>query len=194
MKIENYLIDKKIFTNGFGLVDSIISISLLGIVVSYSIYFVTKRLDILYGANIYRSINKEIKRDIDLLKSDLWSMGLNKDEKKYVIESNYCIDLTENILNLPNWKINESIPNAKAPIAPSSGDKKIQYWWPDETRGKIFKGRNVLIIRELVVKSFNGNSNLDRNISNISYRVKFNDNNLHWLSIDLGSEAHSWCF
>ena len=194
MKIENYLIDKKIFTNGFGLVDSIVSISLLGIVVSYSIYFVTKRLDILYGANIYRSINKEIKRDIDLLKSDLWSMGLNKDEKKYVIESNYCIDLTENILNLPNWRINESIPNARAPIAPSGGDKKIQYWWPDETRGKIFKGRNVLIIRELVVKSFNRNNNLDKNISNISYRVKFNDNNLHWLSIDLGSEAHSWCF
>ena len=194
MRIENYLIDKKNFTNGFGLVDSIVSISLLGIVVSYSIYFVTKRLDILYGANIYRSINKEIKRDIDLLKSDLWSMGLNKDEKKYVIENNYCIDLTEKILNLPNWIINESLPNERAPIAPSGTDKKIQYWWPDETRGKIFKGRNVLIVRELTVKSFNENNNLDKNISNISYRVKFNDNNLHWLSIDLGSEAHSWCF
>ena len=194
MRIENYLIHKKNFSNGFGLVDSIVSISLLGIVVSYSIYFITKRLDILYGANIYRSINKEIKRDIDLLKSDLWSMGLNKDEKKYVIENNYCIDLTEKILNLPNWTINESIPNERSPIAPSGTDKKIQYWWPDETRGKIFKGRNVLIIRELVVKSFNGNNNLDKNISNISYRVKFNDNNLHWLSIDLGSEAHSWCF
>ena len=194
MRIENYLIDKKNFTNGFGLVDSIVSISLLGIVVSYSIYFVTKRLDILYGANIYRSINKEIKRDIDLLKSDLWSMGLNKDEKKYVIENNYCIDLTEKILNLPNWIINASIPNERAPIAPSGTDKKIQYWWPDETRGKIFKGRNVLIVRELTVKSFNENNNLDKNISNISYRVKFNDNNLHWLSIDLGSEAHSWCF
>ena len=194
MRLENYLIDKRNFSNGFGLVDSIISISLLGIVVSYSIYFVTKRLDILYGANIYRSINKEIKRDIDLLKSDLWSMGLNKDEKKYLIENNYCIDLTDKILNLPNWPINESIPNERAPIAPSSGDKRIQYWWPDETRGKIFKGRNVLIVRELTVKSFNGNNNLDKNISNISYRVKFNDNNLHWLSIDLGSEAHSWCF
>ena len=83
MRIENYLIDKKNSSNGFGLVDSIVSISLLGIVVSYSIYFITKRLDILYGANIYRSINKEIKRDIDLLKSDLWSMGLNKEFHKW---------------------------------------------------------------------------------------------------------------
>ena len=194
MRVENYLIKKKNFSNGFGLVDSIVSISLLGIIVSYSIYFTTKRLDILYDANIYRSINKEIKRDIDLLNSDLWAMGLNKDEKKYEIDSNYCIDLTEKILNVPNWIINESKPNDTSPNAPSGGDKKIQYWWPDETRGKIFKGRNVLIVRELTVNSFNANNNLDKNISNISYRVKFNDNNLHWLSIDLGSEAHSWCF
>ena len=194
MPIENYLINKKNNLNGFGLVDSIVSMSLLGIVVSYSLYFITRRLDILYSANIFRSINKEIKRDIDLLKSDLWAMGLNKNEKVYVIDNNYCIDLTEKIINLPNWIINESKPNERSPIPPSGGNEKIQYWWPDETRGKIFKGRNVLIVRELRVKSFNRNNNLDKNISNISYRVKFNGNNLHWLSIDLGSEAHSWCF
>ena len=34
---------------------------------------------------------------------------------------------------------------------------------------------------------------LDKNISNINYRVKWNDNNVHWMSIDLGTEAHSWC-
>ena len=35
---------------------------------------------------------------------------------------------------------------------------------------------------------------LKQNISNINYRVKWNDNNVHWISIDLGIEAHSWCF
>ena len=49
-------------------------------------------------------------------------------------------------------------------------------------------------MRELTVNSFNGNNNLDQNISNINYRVKWNDNNVHWMSIDLGTEAHSWCF
>ena len=191
---KNYLIERNNFLNGFGLVDSIVSISLLGIVISYSIYFITKRLNILYSTNIYRSINKEIKRDIDLLKSDLWSMGLNRDQKKYVLDKDYCLDLTNKITNLPNWVINESKPNEKSPIAPLFVDKKIQYWWPDETRGKIFKGRSVLIVRELKVKSFKENNNLDKNIFDISYRVKFNDKNLHWLSIDLGSEAHSWCF
>ena len=190
---ENFYF-KNNYSAGFGLVDSIVSISLLGIVVSYSIYFVTKRMDLLFNSNINRSINKEIKRDIDLLRSDMWAMDLNNTEKKYIIDENSCIDISGKILGLPNWNINETKPDINSPSPPSGNDQKIQYWWPDKERGKIFKGRGVLIVRELTIKSFNKNNNLDQNVSNINYRVKWNDNNVHWMSIDLGTEAHSWCF
>ena len=185
---------KNNYSSGFGLVDSIVSISLLGIVVSYSIYFATKRMDLLFSSNINRSINKEIKRDIDLLRSDMWAMGLNTTEKKYFIEEKSCIDISGKILGLPNWDINETRPNLDSPAPPGNNDQRIQYWWPDKEKGKVFKGRGVLIVRELTVKSFKENKNLDQTISNINYRVKWNDNNVHWISIDLGTEAHSWCF
>ena len=192
-KDEDFYLNKN-YSLGFGLVDSIVSISLLGIVLSYSIYFVTKRMDLLFRSNINRSINKEIKRDIDLLRSDMWSMGLDTTKKKYLIDQNSCIDISGKILSLPNWDINVTRPGLNSPAPPSGDDERIQYWWPDQEKGKIFKGRGVLIVRELAVKSFNKNNNLDQNISNINYRVKWNDNNLHWISIDLGVEAHSWCF
>ena len=192
-KNEDFYLKKK-HSSGFGLVDSIVSISLLGIVLSYSIYFVTKRMDLLFRSNIKRSINKEIKRDIDLLRSDMWSMGLDTTKKKYLIDQNSCIDISGKILSLPNWNINVTRPGLNSPAPPSGDDERIQYWWPDQEKGKIFKGRGVLIVRELIVKSFNKNNNLDQNISNINYWVKWNDNNLHWISIDLGVEAHSWCF
>ena len=185
---------KKIHSSGFGLVDSIVSISLLGIVLSYSIYFVTKRMDLLFSSNITRSINKEIKRDIDLLRSDMWAMGIDTSKKKYIFEGNSCIDISKKILGLPNWDINGIRPGINSPAPPTPDDERIQYWWPDEEKGKVFKGRGVLIVRELDVKSFNKNNNLDLNISNINYRVKWNNNNVHWISIDLGAEAHSWCF
>ena len=192
-KNENFYF-KKIHSSGFGLVDSIVSISLLGIVLSYSIYFVTKRMDLLFSSNIIRSINKEIKRDIDLLRSDMWAMGLDTTQKKYLFEGNSCIDISKKILELPNWDINGIRPGINSPAPPTSDDERIQYWWPDEEKGKVFKGRSVLIVRELAVKSFNKNNNLDQNISNINYRVKWDNNNVHWISIDLGAEAHSWCF
>ena len=192
-KNENFYF-KKIHSSGFGLVDSIVSISLLGIVLSYSIYFVTKRMDLLFSSNIIRSINKEIKRDIDLLRSDMWAMGLDTTQKKYLFEGNSCIDISKKILELPNWDINGIRPGINSPAPPTSDDERIQYWWPDEEKGKVFKGRSVLIVRELAVKSFNKNNNLDQNISNINYRVKWENNNVHWISIDLGAEAHSWCF
>ena len=185
---------KKIYSAGFGLVDSIVSISLLGIVLSYSIYFVTRRMDLLFSSNIIRSINKEIKRDIDLLRSDMWAMGLDTTQKKYLFEGNSCIDISKKILGLPNWDINGIRPGINSPAPPTRDDERIQYWWPDEEKGKVFKGRSVLIVRELAVKSFNKNNNLDQNISNINYRVKWENNNVHWISIDLGAEAHSWCF
>ena len=192
-KNENFYF-KKIHSSGFGLVDSIVSISLLGIVLSYSIYFVTKRMDLLFSSNIIRSINKEIKRDIDLLRSDMWAMGLDTTQKKYLFEGNSCIDISKKILELPNWDINGIRPGINSPAPPTSDDERIQYWWPDEEKGKVFKGRSVLIVRELAVKSFNKNNNLDQNISNINYRVKWENNNVHGISIDLGAEAHSWCF
>ena len=35
--------------------------------------------------------------------------------------------------------------------------------------------------------------NLNTSIGTIDYRVEWGLENKHWLSIDLGAEAHSWC-
>ena len=61
--------------NGFGMVDSILSISLLAGVITYGIYFSSLRLGTVHSSNLIRSINKEIERDIERLKLDLWSMS-----------------------------------------------------------------------------------------------------------------------
>ena len=51
--------------NGFGLVDGIISLSLLAGIITYGVYFSTLRLGTVHYSNLIRSINKEIERDIE---------------------------------------------------------------------------------------------------------------------------------
>ena len=50
--------------SGFGLTESIISIVLLSLLISYSIIFISKRQETLYRANLTSAINNEIDRDI----------------------------------------------------------------------------------------------------------------------------------
>ena len=79
----------------------------------------------------------------------------------------------------------------------------IQSWRPGAKRSKIFTGVSVLITREVEVKSPEIESksqdnrvvdiSLDKSVANITYRVQWGDNNVHWLSIYLSPEAHSWC-
>ncbi|WP_320667402.1 hypothetical protein [Prochlorococcus sp. MIT 1307] len=167
---------------GFGLVDAIISMSLLVGVITYGIYFSSLRLSTVYDSNLIRSINKEIDRDIERLKSDLWSMDFIESQGKYSLSGSECEDFTEKIISLESWNVNNNSRNSM-----------IQSWRPDAKRSKIFTGESVLITRELEVNSPFRYQSLNKSIATIGYRVEWGDKNIHWLSISLGPEAHSWC-
>ena len=84
---------KRYFANiyweeGIGLVESILSVVMLGTLITYSIYFASTRANITHKSNIIRAINKEIHRDIERLKSDLWSIYYDKNTKGYNNKTN----------------------------------------------------------------------------------------------------------
>ncbi len=161
--------------NGFGLVDAILSLTLLAGIITYGFYFSSLRLSTLYSANLIRSINKEIERDIERLKLDFWSTNYNLDNKKYIITENECKDFSQKIINLPN--VNEF----------------VQKWRPGPERGKVFTGKNILITRQLKISSPIDDEYLNNSIARIDYKVEWGNKNEHWISIDISPEAHSWC-
>ena len=168
--------------NGFGMVDSILSISLLAGVITYGIYFSSLRLNTVHSSNLIRSISKEIERDIERLKLDLWSMSYDKDSGEYISSNETCSDFSEEITNLPSWVVDSSSEN-----------EMIQSWRPGQERSKVFSGGKVLITRELNISPPINNESLNNSIATLNYRVQWGENNKHWLSIDLTPEAHSWC-
>tara|TARA_Y100001968_G_C19453624_1_gene770533 strand:- start:9644 stop:10303 length:660 start_codon:yes stop_codon:yes gene_type:complete len=198
--------------NGFGLVDAIVSMSLLLGVITYGIYFSSIRLSTVYNSNLTRSINKEIQRDIERLKSDFWCMYFEgsedciQEKPNPTCDGGYCFrngnkltrstlemqesirglplcsDLAIEILNLNSWNVEESPSNSM-----------IQSWKPGPMRSKVFTGQTVTITRELTIKSPLDNQFLDQSIASIDYRVQWEGKNTHWLSIYLAPEAHSWC-
>ena len=52
-------------------------------------------MDLLFSSNINRSINKEIKRDIDLLRSDMWAMGLDTTKKNTLLNRTLVLTYLE---------------------------------------------------------------------------------------------------
>ena len=167
---------------GFGLVDSILSISLLAGIITYGVYFSSLRLNTVYSSNLIRSINKEIERDIERLKLDLWSLNYDKNNKKYLVNETDCLDFTEKIIDLPSWKTEIN-----------SGSDFVQSWRPGAERSKVFSGKKVLITRELKMSPPVENQSLNNSIATITYGVEWGGNNKYWMSIDLSPEAHSWC-
>ena len=172
----------KSYINGFGLVDSILSLSLLAGIITYGVYFSSLRLSTVHSSNLIRSVNKEIERDIERLKLDLWSLFYNKTEGIYDISDYECNDVSSNILALPSWNTQS---NTTGQIS--------QSWRPGEERSKVFSGNKVLITRELSISSPVDNQLLNSSIATLDYTVEWGLENKHWLSIDLGTEAHSWC-
>ena len=168
--------------NGFGLVDAILSLSLLAGIITYGVYFSSLRLTTVHSSNLIRSVNKEIERDIERLKLDLWSLFYNQNEGKYELSDVECSDLAANIINLPSWNTQSN----------TSGEIS-QSWRPGEERSKVFSGNKVLITRELSISSPIDDESLNNSIGTLNYRVEWGLENKHWLSIDLGTEAHSWC-
>ena len=172
----------KYIKNGFGLVDSILSLSLLAGVVTYGVYFSSLRLSTVHSSNLIRSINKEIERDIERLKLDLWTITYDDIEGKYSLSDNQCEDISEIFINLPSWQLNNS-----------SDNEMIQSWRPGKERSKVFSGEKVLITRELKVIKPIENESLNNSIGSINYKVEWGGESEHWLSIDISPEAHSWC-
>ena len=168
--------------SGFGLVDAILSLTLLFGIITYGVYFSSLRLSTVHSSNLIRSVNKEIERDIERLKLDLWSLFYNENEGKYELSDLECSDLAANIINLPSWNTQS---NTSGQIS--------QSWRPGEERSKVFSGNKVLITRELAISSPIDDASLNNSIGTVNYRVEWGLENKHWLSIDLGAEAHSWC-
>ena len=111
----------------------------------------------------------------------------------YQLAEEDCLDIKDKIISLPGWKIVSTRPSPSSPAPPSNDDDMVQYWWPDSTRSKVFKGRKVLIVRELEVQQPSQRISMDNSIASVGYRVQWADKNIHWLSILLSSEAHGWC-
>ena len=168
--------------NGFGLVDAILSLTLLAGIITYGVYFSSLRLSTVYSSNLIRSVNKEIERDIERLKLDLWSLFYDKEEGKYELSDYECSAIALNIINLPSWNTQSNTIG-----------KLSQSWRPGKERSKVFSGKKVLITRELTFSSPVDDQSLNTSIGTLNYRVEWGLENKHWLSIDLGAEAHSWC-
>ena len=182
---------KRIFDNkGFGISESILSILLLSIVTTSAVYLFSLRHQNLYKANLNKAIDDEIRRDIEKLKSELWYEHYHEPRGKGYGEykttdtnySQYCNNILNTFSRLPSatqrvWSPGSNINSYKG-----------------QKRNKIFSGNNVRIERRIVTrKPFDLNIDLDRSLAEITYDVILNNQKEQWTSIQLSSEAHSWC-
>ena len=180
-------------SDGFGLIENILSGSLLIILVTFSMYFISLRQKTIFNTNLTNAINDEIKRDIEILKSELKTYKLSENpEKDISIFQNDFINCNEDILdsvkNLEGWYPEEWNPGSNK----NSRDGQI--------KNKIFKGSNVEIRRTLnkvnpLINEFE-DENLDSSIAKIQYLVKTNKNKdtwKIWTNILLSNELKSYC-
>ena len=180
--------------DAFGLTETILSLVMLSFITTYALYFVSLRQTNLFNANLNNAINDEIRRDIEKLKSELWtqhynapkgnmsayySTGISSSQPTY-----FCKNVLRTFFQLPSWRNREWTPGSNS--STYSGQK----------RNKIFSGQLVKIERNVnSQRPFNlGNdSQMDRSIAEVTYFVTYNNKKTQWTSIQLSSEAHSWC-
>ena len=175
---------------GFGISESILSILLLSIITTSAVYFVSLRQQNLHKANLNKAIDDEIRRDIEKLKSELWhehyhepkGKGYGQYKTTGTSYSRYCTDIINTFSLLPSASRRIWIP----------GTNKNTYG--GQKRNKIFSGNNVRFERRIVTKKpFDLNIDLDRSLAEITYDVTVNNQKKQWTTIQLTSEAHSWC-
>ena len=180
-------------SDGFGLIENILSGSLLIILVTFSMYFISLRQKTIYNTNLINAINEEIKRDIEILKSELKTYKVTENpEKDISIFQNDFINCNEDILdsvqNLEGWYPEQWNPGS---------NKNSRDW---QIKNKIFKGSNVEIRRTLnkvnpLINEFE-DENLDSSIAKIQYLVKTDKNKdtwKIWTNILLSNELKSYC-
>ena len=178
---------------GFGLIENILSGALLIILVTFSMYFISLRQKTIFNTNLTNAINDEIKRDIEILKSELKTYKLTENpEQDISIFQNDFINCNEDILdsvkNLEGWYPEQWNPGSNK----NSRDGQI--------KNKIFKGSNVEIRRTLnkvnpLINEFE-DENLDSSIAKIQYLVKTDKNKdtwKIWTNILLSNELKSYC-
>ena len=186
---------KKYISNedAFGLSETILSFLLLSFITTYALYFVSLRQSTLYKANLNNAVNDEIRRDIEKLKSELWYQHFNSPtagktasystkDIKYI---RFCRDVLNTFYELPSWRNRVWTP----------GSNKNSY--AGQKRNKIFSGANVRIERKISsqrpFKNIGNDASFDKSIAEITYNVTSNNKTTQWTSIQLSSEAHSWC-
>tara|TARA_Y100001968_G_C19172014_1_gene626125 strand:- start:75 stop:683 length:609 start_codon:yes stop_codon:yes gene_type:complete len=179
--------------DGIGLSESIVSILLLTFLISYSLYFISIRQSIMHKANLTTAINDEIKRDIEKLKIELWNehyMPPKKDipayyeTEKSASASIYCVNAINTFNRLPSSKNKVWIP----------GSNLNSY--RGQVRNQIFRGSPVTIIRNINSQrpmNIGSDFTVDKSIIEVTYNVKKGNENIQWTSIELSSEAYSWC-
>ena len=173
---------------GFGLVETVLSLLLLALITSYSLYFISARLKVIFDANITNAINDEIRRDIEKLKSELWSDNFtpssNGNLASYNTDPISCRNIYSRIINLPSWE--------PSTWNPGSNKNSVE----GQIRSKVFSGGGVSISRSIItsspLKKINDDS-LDFSIAQIKYQVKTKNFDRLWTIINLSNEAHSWC-
>lgn len=175
-------------SDGIGLIESVIALTLLTILTTYSLYFIARRQKIILNSNITNAINDEIRRDIEKLKSELWSdnyqPAIGGEPAYYNIDSSSCRDIKSRIENLPSWNPTSWIPGSN--ISSVQG----------QIRSKILTGGGVKITRNLVssapiITEFN--TNLDNSIVKVIYEVQTKNFDKTWTIINLNTESYSWC-
>jgi len=174
--------------DGFGLVETILSLVFLTLLSSYSLYFISARLKVILDSNITNAVNDEIRRDIEKLKSDLWAdnfnQSVNGNSAFYKTDVNSCRNIFARIKNLPSWE-----PSS---WKPGSNINSVE----GQIRNKVLSGGGVTISRSLITTKplYNkSESNLDYSIAQIKYQVKTKDFDKLWTIINLNNEAYSWC-
>ncbi len=162
--------------NGFGLIELVLSSSILVIIVLLSVYFTSLRQKVIRNAYITNAISNEIQRDIENIRSIMWRNSyipgdLSKPssyDTKSAVTSGICRDI-KNILSTKEWS-------------------------PRSSRNKIIKD-NIKIVRSVYSGRPLGiqSSNVDNSLSRINYIVEYDGKQIEWMNFHINSEVHSWC-
>ena len=178
---------------GFGLSENILSSSLLIFLVTFSMYFISLRQKVMFNTNLNNAINDEIKRDIEIIKSELknYKVSKNQSDNISIIQNNNenCNeDILFTIRNLDSWNPDEWNPG-------SDNLSRV-----GQIKNKIFKGSKVKIRRiakrgnPLLIKT--EDSQIDNSIVNIQYSVKLDKSKEYWeiwSNVILSNELKSYC-
>ncbi len=162
--------------NGFGVVELILSSSILVIIVLLSVYFTSIRQKVIRDAYIRNAIENEIQRDIENIRGIMWRNSYLPSDGS--IPSAYDVNKAKEIGLCRDIK--QALSN--------------KVWSPQLARNKIIKN-NIKIIRNVSSQKPLGlqSPKIDNSISRINYIVEYDNKKVEWMNFDIGSEVHSWC-